>query len=84
MDTIGAFEAKTHFSELLRQVESGESITITRHGRPVARLVGWDASLDCQTPQEKSARALALLKNFPRVPLPQGMDIHDVIASGRR
>ncbi len=35
---VGAFEAKTHFSELLRGVESGASYTITRKGRPVARL----------------------------------------------
>lgn len=37
--TFGAFEAKTHLSELLHRVEGGEHITITKHGRPVARLV---------------------------------------------
>jgi prevent-host-death family protein len=36
--TVGAFEAKTHLSELLARVEEGEQITITKHGRPVARL----------------------------------------------
>ncbi len=39
MESIGAFEAKTHLSELLQRAERGEEITITRHGRPVARLV---------------------------------------------
>ena len=39
MDTVGAFEAKTHLSALLERVEKGETITITRHGTPVARLV---------------------------------------------
>jgi prevent-host-death family protein len=39
MDTIGAFEAKTHLSALLERVEHGESIIITRHGKPIARLV---------------------------------------------
>jgi prevent-host-death family protein len=39
METVGAFEAKTHLSALLERVERGESITITRHGTPVARLV---------------------------------------------
>jgi prevent-host-death family protein len=39
METVGAFEAKTHLSSLLERVENGESITITRHGNPVARLV---------------------------------------------
>ncbi len=36
---IGAFEAKTKFSELLERVSQGEEITITRHEKPVARLV---------------------------------------------
>lgn len=39
MDTVGASEAKTHLPRLLRRVMDGESVTITRHGRPVARLV---------------------------------------------
>lgn len=39
MDTIGAFEAKAHLSSLLERVAQGESFTITRHGKPVARLV---------------------------------------------
>jgi prevent-host-death family protein len=37
--TVGAFEAKTHLSALLDRAEKGETITITKHGRPVARLV---------------------------------------------
>ncbi|MCC2665613.1 MAG: hypothetical protein K0S35_3535 [Geminicoccaceae bacterium] len=39
MKTVGTFEAKTHLSSLLEQVERGEEITITRHGKAVARLV---------------------------------------------
>jgi prevent-host-death family protein len=39
MRTVGTFEAKTHLSTLLEQVEHGEEITITKHGRAVARLV---------------------------------------------
>lgn len=39
MRTIGAFEAKTHLSQLLDQVEAGETVVITRHGQPVAELV---------------------------------------------
>lgn len=37
--TIGAYEAKTHLAALLDRVERGEALTITRNGRPVARLV---------------------------------------------
>jgi prevent-host-death family protein len=39
MLTVGAFEAKTHLSALLDQVAAGEEVIITKHGRPVARLV---------------------------------------------
>ena len=39
MADVGAFEAKTHFAQLLQRVERGEEITITRRGRAVARLV---------------------------------------------
>jgi prevent-host-death family protein len=39
MITIGAFEAKTHLSSLLDRVAEGEDVLITKHGKPVARLV---------------------------------------------
>jgi prevent-host-death family protein len=39
MVRIGAFKAKTHLSKLLNQVEGGETIVITRHGKDIARLV---------------------------------------------
>jgi prevent-host-death family protein len=39
MKEIGTFEAKNQFSALLDQVAQGEDILITRHGKPVARLV---------------------------------------------
>ena len=39
MKTITAFEAKTKFGELLERVQNGEEIVITRHQKPVARLV---------------------------------------------
>lgn len=40
MITVGAFEAKTHLASLLDRVAAGEEVIITRHGRPVARLIG--------------------------------------------
>ena len=39
LSSVGAYDAKTRFSELLDRVEKGEQIIITRHGRPIARLV---------------------------------------------
>ena len=38
MVTVTLVEAKAHLSELLDKVESGQSVVITRHGRPVANL----------------------------------------------
>jgi prevent-host-death family protein len=39
MRTVGSYEAKTHLPHLLSQVEKGESITITKRGKPIAKLV---------------------------------------------
>lgn len=39
MAKVTAFEAKTRFGELLDRVANGEEVVITRHDKPVARLV---------------------------------------------
>lgn len=38
-NSVGAYEAKTRFSELLERVERGQEVTITKYGAPVARLI---------------------------------------------
>ncbi len=38
METVGTYELKGNLSKLLARVEQGESITITRRGKPVAVL----------------------------------------------
>ena len=40
--SVGAFEAKTKFSELLQRVSEGAEITITKHEKPVAKLVPFE------------------------------------------
>jgi len=40
MQIATTYEAKTHLSALLAAAEAGEEVLITRHGHPVARLVG--------------------------------------------
>src|SRR5438046_2436603 len=40
--TIGAYEAKTRFSELVSRAENGETFLVTKNGRPVARIVPVD------------------------------------------
>jgi prevent-host-death family protein len=36
--TIGAFEAKTHFSQLIANVEKGQDYIVTKRGKPVAKI----------------------------------------------
>ena len=57
MDTVGAYEAKTHLPALLNRVANGEQITITRHGVPVAVLVSPD-QVPKTLPKEEAVRAL--------------------------
>lgn len=47
---MNVYEAKTHLSKLLEQVESGEEIIIARHGKPVARLVPLQRTLPDRVP----------------------------------
>ncbi len=48
METLSAFDAKTHFGTLLDRVQSGEEIVITRRGQAVARVIpeGIDRAAD--------------------------------------
>jgi prevent-host-death family protein len=52
---VGAFEAKTHFSELLARAAGGETIVVSKHGAPVAKLV----PLSQSAPGPDAARAFA-------------------------
>jgi prevent-host-death family protein len=54
--TIGAFEAKTKLGELLERVSQGGAFTITKHDRPVARLIGYQQDLASR--REEAAEAL--------------------------
>ena len=65
---IGAFEAKNTLGTLLDRVEGGEEIVITRHGRPVARLVpnsGWvDRTVAAAAAKRIRSRAKRLELSF--------------------
>jgi prevent-host-death family protein len=77
MKSVGAYEAKTHLSELLDFVESGETVVITRHGHPVARLVPARSS---STAEQAMADLLEI-----RASLDMGTDsIESLIAEGQR
>lgn len=80
MDEIGAFEAKTHFSALLERVARGESITITRRGAPVARLVPATAPAD----RQRRAEAIARIKELARRHTLGGLDWKALRDEGRK
>ncbi|MGD0769557.1 MAG: type II toxin-antitoxin system prevent-host-death family antitoxin [Tepidisphaeraceae bacterium] len=60
METIGSFEAKTRLSELLERTQRGEAFQITKHGRPVGKLIPPDTARD----PEVVAQAVQRLKKM--------------------
>ncbi len=79
MRTIGAFEAKTHLSKLLKQVAQGEQIIIEKHGVPVAKLgpVGGSKS----EPVGNTIEALKQMRMKHRL---NGVTIRETREEGRR
>lgn len=59
MRQIQASEAKSHFLQLLDEVERGETLIITRHGRPIARIAPEEAAR-----QEEIDRAIESIKEL--------------------
>ncbi len=83
MHTVGSYEAKTHLPQLLERVEHGETITITRHGKPVARLVPAVAGIS----RPDVAAAIAAMTEFQEQEGPTlggKITIRDLINEGRR
>jgi prevent-host-death family protein len=75
---IGAFDAKTRLSELLRDVERGERFTITHRGRAIADLVPSAGGAP------DAAAAVAAMLAFEGVQGVTDEDVADWIAEGRR
>lgn len=67
MVTVTAFEAKTRFGELLDRVSRGEEIVITRHEKPVARIVP-EGRLSLATVREAADDLHALRAEMARRP----------------
>jgi prevent-host-death family protein len=80
---IGAFEAKNTLGTLLDRVEAGEEITITRRGKPVARLVSVNAT---RTPKRSREEAEALVARFRALREGirlDGLTVRELIDEGR-
>ncbi|MFH1138680.1 MAG: type II toxin-antitoxin system prevent-host-death family antitoxin [Pseudomonadota bacterium] len=79
MKTVGAYEAKTHFSQLLERVAKGEKITITKHGVPVAVLQPAESA-----PKKPITEIIKQLKEFRKGQHLNGLSIREMIEEGRR
>lgn len=79
MRTVGAYEAKTHLPQLLDEVARGETVTITKHGVPVAMLV--------PTPEASRrdvGKAIEELRRLRQGITLGGLSIREMIEEGRR
>ncbi len=80
MRTIGAFDAKNTLGSLLDLVEQGEEVVITRHGRPVARLVGAANTVD----RSDAMKAVEEIKAMRKGVTLGGISIKELIEEGRK
>ena len=79
MREVQASEAKTHLPQLLDDVEAGETIVITRHGRPIARLVPDEAQRNADA--AAAVEAIRALRKGGRVTVEEILSMRD---EGRR
>ncbi len=74
MNTIQATEAKAHFAELLRTVERGETVVITRHGQAVAHVIPAH-----EAEREDYAQAVKRFRRRLQRLEPTGMTIEEIL-----
>lgn len=79
METVGAYEAKTHLPKLLDRVSKGERIVITRHGTPVAVLQPADAEKQIDV-----AAVIQEMRRFRKEHTLGGLSIKELIEHGRK
>lgn len=80
MQTIGAFEAKTHLAALLDKVAKGEKITITRHGVPAAMLV----PIEQVEERLSHAEIVEGMRDLRRRVKPGKSTVRQMVSEGRR
>ena len=78
---IGAFEAKTHFSQIIEKAEHGEDFIITRRGKPVAKIIPFEKKQE-MTRQEALDSFRELRKLYRGEP--GSFNIREAIEEGRR
>ena len=83
MVTVTLVEAKAHLSELLDKVEAGETVTITRHGTAVAKLVPVKPEHEPERRRQLVEEILRTRAGKDRGAKP-GSTIPELIRAGRR
>jgi len=78
MKTVGAYEAKTHLPKLLKRVAEGETITITKHGVPVATLFAGGPAKNGTVDE-----TIDQIRQFRRTHKLGGLSIREMIDQGR-
>ena len=78
---IGAFEAKTHFSQIIEKVENGADFVITRRGKPVAKIVPFKQEPEI-TRQDAFSQLMEMRKLYRGKP--GSFNIREAIEEGRR
>jgi prevent-host-death family protein len=80
MESIGAFEAKTHLASLLDRVAQGARITITRHGIPSAMLV----PIGPTGPKLTHQQIVEGMRELRKQVKPGKMSVREMVNQGRR
>ena len=78
MKTVGAFQAKTHFSALLEEAQRGATIIVTKKGKPVAQLGPIASRTTKYTPEEAMKALLSMKLRLG------GLSLRELIEEGRR
>lgn len=78
MSEVGAYKAKTHLPRLLKQVEAGEIVTITRNGRAIARLT------PVSDAESAASRILELRKAVARPARGEKLSMRALVEEGRQ
>jgi prevent-host-death family protein len=77
---IGAFEAKTHFSQIMDNVAHGADYVVTRRGKPVAKIIPFEKKPE-MTFKEALVEFERLRKNYRGKP--GSFNIREAIEEGR-
>jgi prevent-host-death family protein len=81
-ETVGLFEAKTHFSELVARAEAGQEVIITRHNKPVAKL--GPVTPPMQDARSRHEQAVMSLLAFRKRHKLGGIDAKTLVEDGRK